>query len=160
MDRRARSSLARVLRDATASLLIGSVATPVVAQDATPAPAGYRLALASLESGDTTAAVDRLREVVEEEPDFGPAFFRLGAVLTELDTGHETLYEGRLEAKRMLDRACRDSLPGCSSSAAPLRRPSVSRTGPKAWRPLPKSAGQAFATADPALADPAFMSNT
>jgi hypothetical protein len=70
MDRRARSSLARVLRDATASLLIGSVATPVVAQDAAPAPAGYRLALASLESGDTTAAVDRLREVVEEEPDF------------------------------------------------------------------------------------------
>jgi GWxTD domain-containing protein len=28
-------------------------------------------------------------------------------VLTELDTGHETLYEGRLEAKRMLDRAYR-----------------------------------------------------
>lgn len=71
------------------------------------APAGYRQALESLATGDTAAAIDRLREVVEEEPDFGPAFFRLGAVLTDLDPGHETKYAGRREAKRMLDRAYR-----------------------------------------------------
>ena len=96
------------LRGWSFACVLWLVATaPLAAQEGAPAPEGYSLALASLEAGDTAAALDRLRDVVEEAPDFGPAFFRLGAVLTELDTGHETDFAARREATRMLDRAHR-----------------------------------------------------
>ncbi len=72
-----------------------------------PEPARYRQALDDLAAGDTASAIERLRAVVGDEPDFGPAFLRLGSVLSAQADEVEREFDQRLEAKEMLERAHR-----------------------------------------------------
>lgn len=73
----------------------------------TTGPAGYRAALGLLESGDTAAALARLREVTREHDGYGPAFLRLGSVLSARAGEVQTEYGGRVAAERALERAYR-----------------------------------------------------
>jgi GWxTD domain-containing protein len=70
-------------------------------------PAPYVIAIRSLAQNDTATAIKYLRETVREAPDFGPAYLRLGAVLTLRAGELETEFETRLEAKRALTEAIR-----------------------------------------------------
>ncbi len=68
-------------------------------------PADYLEALTLLDAGDTTAALDRLRALTEEEPDFGPGFLKLGAVLSAISSEVETEFRARRGAEKALKRA-------------------------------------------------------
>ena len=68
-------------------------------------PPAYAAALERLAAGDTAAALDRLREAIRAAPDFGPAYLRLGAVLSARAGEVERDFAGRLEAKQALERA-------------------------------------------------------
>ncbi|MEN8376142.1 MAG: GWxTD domain-containing protein [Gemmatimonadota bacterium] len=88
--------------------LVEAPAAMLAAQnDVRVEPASYRLALALLDAGDTASAVDRLRDVVEEVPDFGPALLRLGSILSSQAHEIERQYDQRMEAERLLERAHR-----------------------------------------------------
>lgn len=91
-----------------AALLAGATPSPAHAQGKPEAePAAYRQALDELAAGDTASAIERLRVVVEAEPDFGPAFLRLGSVLSARAHEIEREFGQRLEARDMLERAHR-----------------------------------------------------
>lgn len=64
-------------------------------------------ALNHLESADTTAAIELLREVVRLRADHGLAHLRLGALLSAQASELESEFQQRVEAKRLLDRAYR-----------------------------------------------------
>ena len=58
-----------------------------------------------LERADTTAALEALRRATAEAPGFGPAYLRLGSVLSARASEVETDFEERAEARRALERA-------------------------------------------------------
>lgn len=68
-------------------------------------PAPFRRAMDRLEAGDTTAAIKGLRATLDSDPDFGPAHFWLGALLSATSGEKETDFSRRSEAWKHLDRA-------------------------------------------------------
>ena len=80
---------------------------PLRGQEAVEGPADYAQAMAYLSAGDTAAAIVWLRDVVEEEPDFGPAFLRLGSLLATRASEVEGEFGQRSEAEKLLERAFR-----------------------------------------------------
>lgn len=92
------------------SLTVLLLVAPVRAQESptgSGAPPGYGAALGLLESGDTAAALARLRDVTREHDDYGPAFLRLGSILSARAGEVQTEYGGRVAAERALERAYR-----------------------------------------------------
>jgi tetratricopeptide (TPR) repeat protein len=71
------------------------------------APPAYEQAMALLAVGDTAAAIDRLRETTRHNPRYGPAFLRLGSLLSRQAAELEVEYSTRLEAERALQQAYR-----------------------------------------------------
>lgn len=108
-SKRLRSSIR--LPTTIAVLVLWSVFSPVSEAQAqqldsmTEPPASYSQALAMLDRGDTTAALQALRRATAEAPSFGPAFLRLGSILSARASEVETDFEERLEARRALERA-------------------------------------------------------
>lgn len=79
-------------------------AGPVAAgQDVPPEP--YVQALARLAAGDTADAIAHLRHAARTAPGFGPAFLKLGSLLSARASEVETEFQERLEAQRALERA-------------------------------------------------------
>ena len=70
-------------------------------------PAEYAAALAKLEAGDTLGALEDLRSLTKARPDFGPAFLRLGALLSARAGEAPKNYPERREAQKALERATR-----------------------------------------------------
>lgn len=105
-DDRPRHLAAAMLALAAAALLL---VRPQVAaaQEAAGEPPRYRQAMDHLEAGDTAAAMVRLREVVRDQPRYGPAFLRLGSLLSARASEVETEFGDRSEAEDMLERAFR-----------------------------------------------------
>ena len=68
-------------------------------------PAEYAAALSKLEAGDTLGALEELRALTKARPDFGPAFLRLGAVLSARAGEASKNYPERVEAEKALARA-------------------------------------------------------
>jgi GWxTD domain-containing protein len=92
---------ARGLTAASLLVLGLTVSVPLAAQE----PELYRQALAELAAGDTMAALARLRELTDAEPNYAPGWGMLGTVLGELASGRETDFQQRLEADRALRKA-------------------------------------------------------
>jgi len=96
-----RYSNARRLAVASLLLIALSASEPLAAQE----PELYRTALAELAAGDTMAALARLRQLTDAEPDYAPGWGMLGTILGELASGRETDFQQRLEAEKALRRA-------------------------------------------------------
>ena len=82
-------------------------APPLCAQSPPDAPPAYLTALVLLERGDTTRALDHLREATRTAAGFGPAFLRLGSILTTRAPELTRAVGLRREAEAALDRARR-----------------------------------------------------
>lgn len=67
------------------------------------APAEYEEALEHLARGDTAAAIEGLRRATVVAPKFGPAYLRLGALLSAVASEVEREFGGRKDAKKALD---------------------------------------------------------
>src|SRR5690606_20063415 len=70
-------------------------------------PAAYSEGMELLSAGDTLAAIDRFREATRVSPDFGPAYLRLGALLSARAGEREREFQERQEAERALRQALR-----------------------------------------------------
>ncbi|HEX7091214.1 MAG TPA: GWxTD domain-containing protein [Longimicrobiales bacterium] len=68
-------------------------------------PAEFAAALSKLEAGDTIGALAELRSLTKARPDFGPAFLRLGALLSARAGEASANYLERVEAEKALARA-------------------------------------------------------
>lgn len=79
-------------------------ATPAAAQ-VFEGPPAYQEAMARLRAGDTLGAMMQLRDASRTAPDFGPAFLRLGSLLSARAGERERDFEERVEAEKMLERA-------------------------------------------------------
>lgn len=69
------------------------------------APAEYEEALALLAAGDTVAAIEGFRRATSAAPRYGPAYLRLGALLSAVATEVEREYGGRRDAQKALESA-------------------------------------------------------
>lgn len=70
-------------------------------------PSAYTAGLERLAAGDTVSALERFREATRASPDFGPAYLRLGALLSARAGEREREFHERQEAERMLRQALR-----------------------------------------------------
>ena len=70
-------------------------------------PAAYSAAVALLEAGDTVGAIEKLTAATREAPYFGPAYLRLGALLSARAGELESAYAERNRAKEALEAARR-----------------------------------------------------
>jgi GWxTD domain-containing protein len=70
-----------------------------------PPPAAYDSALARLAAADTAAAIAQLRRAIRVAPRYGPAYLRLGSILSERSTSAYGFQPQRAEAERLLHRA-------------------------------------------------------
>lgn len=88
--------------------MTGGVALLLVAfqvQDPGAPPPAYTAALEHLTAHDTAAALPLLREATRQASRFGPAFLRLGSVLSAQAGEVPSQFRERLEAERALQRA-------------------------------------------------------
>jgi tetratricopeptide (TPR) repeat protein len=90
---------------AAALLVTAAIAPPLLL--AQEEPELYRQAQSQLAAGDTLAAIAALRELTEAEPDFGPGFLRLGALLSVRSSEAESDWPQRKEAEKLLREAWR-----------------------------------------------------
>ncbi len=90
---------------AAALLVTAAIAPPLLL--AQEEPELYRQAQSQLAAGDTLAAIATLRELTEAEPDFGPGFLRLGALLSVRSSELERGWRQRKEAEKLLREAWR-----------------------------------------------------
>jgi len=90
---------------AAALLVTAAIAPPLLL--AQEEPELYRQAQSQLAAGDTLAAIATLRELTEAEPDFGPGFLRLGALLSARSSELESDWPQRKEAEKLLREAWR-----------------------------------------------------
>jgi GWxTD domain-containing protein len=93
------------------TILLGAAlgAVPLAAQRGgmPAAPPSWDRALEALARGDTTDALDALRRATREARNFGPAYLRLGALLSARAGELEKNYRERVEAERALRQALR-----------------------------------------------------
>jgi GWxTD domain-containing protein len=81
-------------------------APSILAQDApTSEPTAYVEALQLLEQNDTIAALRKLRQATRDDPGFGPAYLRIGSILSARAGELEERYPERTEADRALRKA-------------------------------------------------------
>jgi GWxTD domain-containing protein len=90
---------------AAALLVTAAIAPPSL--PAQEEPGLYRQAQSQLATGDTLDAIATLRELAEAEPDFGPGFLRLGALLSARSSELESDWRQRKEAEKLLREAWR-----------------------------------------------------
>lgn len=90
-----------------AAALLVTAATAPRSLPAQEEPELYRQAQSELAAGDTLAAIATLRELTEAEPDFGPGFLRLGALLSARSSQLEGDWRLRKEAEKLLREAWR-----------------------------------------------------
>ncbi len=86
-------------------LAVALLLPPAAAGAQLPDPPEYRTAVERLAAGDTAAAVPLLRRTIEAAPRFGPAYWRLGAILSARASFVHGYESGRAEAERLLNRA-------------------------------------------------------
>lgn len=85
--------------------LAGALALMPLASSRAQEPERFARAKAELSRHDTLAALNTLRELTGEEPDFAPGWGLLGEVLTERASSVATDFRDRREAERALQRA-------------------------------------------------------
>lgn len=78
---------------------------PAPAESQSLAPPAYDSAVTLLSQGDTVQALSVLRAATRSAPRFGPAFLRLGSVLSARASTIPSQFQERLEAERALQRA-------------------------------------------------------
>jgi GWxTD domain-containing protein len=88
-----------------AALVALLVPVPAAAQRGADEPAAYALGLERLAAGDTTGAIEALRQAVREAPRHGPSQLRLGAALARTASEEEREFRQRRDAERHLKRA-------------------------------------------------------
>lgn len=105
-------AMARRLAACVLVACVSPLPAALAAQDAggpaaDPTPPWFAIAMAEVTSGDTTAAIDRLRQAVREHRGYGPAWLLLGQLLSVRASELESEFSERIEARQALEAANR-----------------------------------------------------